>query len=126
MFDKEALLKTLDKLSFPKKEYWVVAGGAMVLHGFRSQTKDIDIGCTTHLADVLQQQGYKTIWLDDGTRRIEYSKQIEIFENWLEDKAILVNNVPVVSVEGLIHMKRKLGRKKDIEDIQLIERLKKN
>ena len=36
MFDKKSLLRRLQELPFSKNEYWVVAGGAMVLHGFRT------------------------------------------------------------------------------------------
>ena len=43
MFDKKSLLRRLQELPFSKNEYWVVAGGAMVLHGFRTQTHDIDL-----------------------------------------------------------------------------------
>ena len=58
MFDKHSLRQRLSELPFSKTEYWVVAGGAMVLHGFRPQTQDIDLGCSTSLADQLEQQGY--------------------------------------------------------------------
>ena len=58
MFDQSSLLQQLQALPFSHKEYWVVAGGAMVLHGFRPQTQDIDLGCSTLLADELEQQVY--------------------------------------------------------------------
>ena len=45
-FDKPSLIQRVRGLAFPDKEYWVVAGGAMVLHGFRPQTHDIDLGCS--------------------------------------------------------------------------------
>ncbi len=70
MYDKHSLIQRLKELSFPEGEYWVVAGGAMVLHGF------------------------------------------EIFENWLEGTVEVISGVPVVSVDGLIQMKKKLGREK--------------
>lgn len=57
MFDKLSLLQRLQELSFSETEYWVVAGSAMVLHGFRPHTHDIDLGCSTRLADKLEQQG---------------------------------------------------------------------
>ncbi len=120
MYDKEALIQCLKKLSFPEKEYWVVGGGAMVLHGFRPQTRDIDLGCSTLLADKLEQQGYPVSRCDDGTRKILYFEDIEIFENWLEGTVELVSGVPVVCLDGLIQMKNKLGREKDIADIALI------
>lgn len=122
MFEKESLIRRLKELPFPEKEYWVVAGGAMVLHGFRPQTHDIDLGCGTLLADQLERQGYPVSLCDDGTRKISYSADIEIFENWLEGTVETVSGIPVVSVDGLIQMKRKLGREKDLADIALIKK----
>ncbi len=126
MFEKLSLLRRLRKLPFSEKEYWVVAGGAMVLHGFRPQTRDIDLGCTTLLANKLEQQGYAVSYCEDGTRKILYSENIEIFENWIEDTVEIIGGVPVVSIDGLIEMKKKLGRQKDLEDIALIEKIRKN
>lgn len=126
MFEKLSLLRRLRKLPFSEKEYWVVAGGAMVLHGFRPQTRDIDLGCTALLADKLERQGYAVSYCEDGTRKILYSENIEIFENWIEDTVEIIGGVPVVSIDGLIEMKKKLGREKDLEDIALIENVRKN
>ena len=126
MFEKLSLLRRLRKLPFSEKEYWVVAGGAMVLHGFRPQTRDIDLGCTTLLANKLEQQGYAVSYCEDGTRKILYSENIEIFENWIEDTVEIIGGVPVVSIDGLIEMKKKLGRQKYLEDIALIEKIRKN
>lgn len=123
MFDKHSLLQQLHKLTFPEKEYWVIAGSAMVLHGFRPQTHDIDLGCSTLLADILEQQGYAVSLCKDGTRKILYSENIEIFENWIEDTVVFISGVPVVSVNGLIQMKKNLGREKDLTDIALIEKV---
>lgn len=121
MFDKQSLIRRLKELSFPEEEYWVVAGGAMVLHGFRTQTRDIDLGCSTFLADRLEEQGYYVSHCDDGTRKILYSEDIEIFENWLEGTVEVISGIPVVCVDGLIQMKKKLGREKDLLDIALIK-----
>ena len=60
---------------------------------------------------------------DDGTRKILYSENVEIFENWIEDTVEIIGGIPVVSVDGLIQMKKKLGREKDLADIALIENL---
>lgn len=124
MFDKYSLLERLQELSFSEKEYWVVAGGAIVLHGFRPQTHDIDLGCSTLLADKLEQQGYAVTRCEDGTRRISYSENVEIFENWIEGTVEIISGVPVVCVDGLIQMKKKLGREKDLADIALIEKVR--
>ena len=126
MFDKYSLLQRLHKLDFPEKEYWVIAGSAMVLHGFRPQTHDIDLGCSTPLADKLERLGYAVSLCEDGTRKILYSEHIEIFENWIEDSVVTISGVPVVSVDGLIQMKKKLGREKDLADISLMEKVRNN
>ncbi|MCI9439236.1 MAG: hypothetical protein HFH85_19215 [Lachnospiraceae bacterium] len=123
MFDKYSLLRRLQELPFSEQEYWVIAGSAMVLHGFRSQTHDIDLGCSTLLADILEQQGYTVSRYEDGTRKILYSEDVEIFENWIEGTVEIISGVPVVCVDGLIRMKKKLGRDKDLTDIALIEKV---
>ncbi len=122
MFDKQSLIQRIKALPFPETEYWVVAGGAMVLHGFRPLTHDIDLGCSTFLADELERKGYPVSCGDDGTRKIRYSEDIEIFENWLEGAVENISGVRVVSVDGLIKMKKKLGREKDFADIALIKK----
>lgn len=122
VFDKPSLIQRVRELAFPDKEYWVVAGGAMVLHGFRPQTHDIDLGCSTLLADQLERQGYAVTRCADGSRKIVYADDVELFENWLEGTVESIGGVPVVSVDGLIEMKRKLGREKDLADIALIEK----
>lgn len=124
MFDKYSLLRRLQELSFSEQEYWVIAGSAMVLHGFRAQTHDIDLGCSTLLADKLEQQGYTVSRYEDGTRKILYSEDVEIFENWVEGTVEIISGVPVVCVDGLIRMKKKLGRDKDLTDIALIEKVR--
>ena len=48
------------------------------------------------------------------------SEDVEIFENWLEDRVERFEGIPVISIQGLIWMKRALGREKDFRDIQLI------
>lgn len=122
MFDKQSLIQRIKALPFPETEYWVMAGGAMVLHGFRPLTHDIDLGCSTLLADELEREGYPVLRCDDGSRKIRYSEDIEIFENWLEGTVEIISGVRVVSVDGLIKMKKKLGREKDFADIALIEK----
>ena len=125
MYNRQALLQRLQELSFPEKEYWVVAGGAMVLHGFRPYTRDIDLGCSTLLADTLERQGCAVSRCEDGTRKIVYSEDVEIFENWLEGTVEIIGGVPVVGVDGLVQMKKKLGREKDLADIAYMEELRK-
>ena len=62
----------------------------------------------------------------DGSRKIVYADDVELFENWLDGTVERVSGVPVVSVDGLIMMKQKLGREKDMRDIALIQQAREN
>ena len=101
MLDKLEIIHLLKEAAFDSREYWVTSGAAMVLYGIRDRTRDIDLGCTSQMADKLEKEGYSA-------------------ENWLEDRAVLLEGLPVVSLDGLIRMKETLGREKDRQDILLI------
>lgn len=120
MLNKQEIICLLKEAAFDINEYWVTSGAAMVLYGIKDMTRDIDLGCTSQMADKLENKGYYVEVLGDGSRRIVFSKTIEIFENWVEDKVILFDGLPIVSIDGMIKMKEKLGREKDLEDILLI------
>lgn len=124
MLDKSQIIAALHRAGFDANHYWVVAGAAMVLHGVKEYTRDIDLGCDSEMADKLQETGCKTVVLEDGGRRIEYGGGIELFENWREGCVERIDSLPVVSLEGIILMKRRLGREKDLQDIQLIQEYK--
>ncbi|MBR3769930.1 MAG: hypothetical protein IKL06_05300 [Lachnospiraceae bacterium] len=119
--NKNDIINRLEDLNFDKSGYWVLAGSAMVLHGIRPETHDIDMGCTKEFADELETEGYPTVVMPDGTRRITYAEDVEIFEDWIFDRVVFVDEIPVISLEGLLEMKRSLGREKDMRDVQMIE-----
>jgi len=117
---KADIIARLNDLGFDKNEYWALAGTAMALYGLREETHDIDLGCSAKLADELQKR-YPTTVLADGTRKIIISPDIEIFEAWLYDKVVRVDDIPVISLPGLLTLKKTLNREKDQADIQKIE-----
>ena len=116
------ILERLRALDWPADEYWLVAGGAMVLYGLRAETHDLDLGCTTARADALEAAGVPFEEMSDGSGRwFSVSGDVEVFENWLMDRVELVDGVPVVSLKGLREMKRALGREKDLRDVARID-----
>jgi len=121
--NKDDIITRLKVLDFDPKEYWVITGSAMVLQGVKTETSDIDLGCTRSLADSLEKSGYRTIYLEDGTRKIVIDADVEIFEDWLYDKVEIIDDIPVMSLRGIIEMKSSLGREKDYADIALIKSL---
>jgi len=118
--NKQDILQVLSEFPYDRKEYWVITGGAMVLYGFREQTGDIDLGCSKSMADQLEADGFLLRKTESGKRRFQFGKNIEIFEEWLLDSAVTVEGFQVISVKGLLEMKKELGREKDLKDIELI------
>ena len=118
---KNDVLAALRAFPYDPAEYWLITGGAMVVYGFRGETGDVDLGCTSLLADRLEKDGYLYKTLPDGSRQFKYGEDIEIFENWLCGGTAEVEGFRVITPEGLIEMKRALGREKDLWDVSLIE-----
>lgn len=118
---RDDVIQIVNDLEFDKNDFWVVAGSAMCLYGLRAETNDVDLGCTTHLADMLEEKGYQAIRYSDGSRKYDFNEHVEIFENFLFDRSEIVDGIPVISIQGLLEMKRFLGREKDLEDAKKIE-----
>lgn len=114
------IIERLRAFPYDAADYWVVAGAAMVLYGIRDECADIDLGCSSALADRLEAEAYPHRITPDGNRWFQYGEKMELFENWLYDKVLTIDGCPVISPEGLFAMKQALGREKDLADLSLI------
>ena len=119
--DKSEIVKKLNAFPYSKEDYWVLTGAAMVLYGIKEQTSDIDLGCNQKMADVLEHDGYFFKRTENGNRHFKYGDCIEVFENWINDTVTFVENIQVITVTGLVEIKKELGREKDYKDIELIK-----
>ena len=117
---KADILAALKNFPYDRGDYRVVTGGAMVLYGLREDTHDIDLGCTSKMADRLEAEGYLHQVMPDGNRWFRLDKDTEVFENWLYGAPVMIDGIPVISLSGLLEMKQKLGREKDLRDMELI------
>ena len=124
MLNKEKIIKLLKEANFDLNEYWINTGAALVLYGVKEETQDIDIGCSTRMIDELVSRGHEAIKLSDGTRKIAYSKEIDLFEKWEKRDVEIVCGFPLITLDGIIETKKRLGRVKDYNDIKLIEEFK--
>lgn len=122
--NKQDIIGRLKDFPYSRDEYWVITGSAMVLYGIREQTHDIDMGCTSAMADQLVADGYSYQLAESGNRKFNYGDDIEIFENWKCGSIEHIEGIPVLSLDGLIEMKQELGREKDLKDIALIKDFK--
>lgn len=116
------IIERLRDFPYPRSEYWIITGGAMVLYGIREETGDVDMGCTSAMADCLEAEGHPSKRMANGNRSFQIGDEIEIFENWLCGTVVRLDGIPVISIDGLVEIKRQLGREKDLRDIELIER----
>ena len=114
------ILERLRAFPYDRDEYWVITGSAMVLYGIKEQAGDIDLGCSVKMADLLESDGYLYGRTKDGNRWFRVGESIEVFESWLCDSVMEIEGFQVISVNGLIEMKTKIGREKDMRDIGLI------
>lgn len=118
--NKQEILQKLQSLGLPQEDYWLITGSAMVLHGVKRETRDIDLGCSKRLADRLEADGFPVERMPDGSRKFTLGSDIEIFEEWLFDRVEAAGGFPVISLKGLIMMKESLNREKDRADIAAI------
>lgn len=117
---RDEVIQKMKATGFPPEEYWIQAGAAMLLHGLREQTHDIDIGCSPALMERIRAMGCPYELLPDGHKKYAVTEDIEASENWASGTVTLIDGLPVVSLEDVIRLKESLGREKDIRDIARI------
>ena len=123
--DKASIILKLKTLGFDTNEYWVIAGAALVLHGLRKETADIDLACTKELFNSLLFRGYVCEKNELGYRKISLEEDIEVFEEWHVEGIVFIEGIPTASLNGIKEMKIQMGRDKDLQDIRLIDDVQK-
>ena len=115
--DKNLILKELRSISLPVEKYWVVMGAALVLHGVKETTQDIDIGCNLELFTDLLARGYELKLSHSGKKKISIKENVNIYYEWEIKGYVIIDSIQVEDLDGIINDKRKLGRDKDMDDI---------
>lgn len=126
MLYKEDIVKILKDMNLPEKEYWISSGSALVIHGVRDTTGDIDLGCTASLFEDFLNKGCTYRVSMNDIRIAQIDDTVEILENWFVDEIVYIDGLPVASLESIKKQKAELGREKDIRDIRLIDEYIKN
>lgn len=125
------MLNELDKLNLPLGEYVIVSSGALAVRGIR-EARDLDI----IVSDRLWKQLSKNcpVKKEHGIEKIDVKSDIiEILGEGsaFRDPAIasfdeliktadIIENHPYINLELLKKFKAKMGREKDLKDIELI------
>lgn len=122
MMTRDDFIRRLNNSQLDKSQYVVTAGGSLLLHGIREETHDIDLSCTSSLADELEAKGFSTTVTANGHRRIEIAEDFEIYEDISLPNFIIIDGIPAMTIDEVIAMKKQLGREKDFRDLELIEK----
>jgi hypothetical protein len=126
MLGREDIIKMIKDMELPLNEYWITSGAGLVIHGVKETTNDIDLGCTTNLVELFLKKGCKYTVEKDNSRIVQINDTIEILENWFVDEIVIIDGLPVGSLESIKKQKAQLGREKDIKDIKIIDDYIKN
>ncbi|MEI6843008.1 MAG: hypothetical protein WCK48_00640 [bacterium] len=130
--DFSTQLSNLKKLNLSAGQFLVVSSGALAVRGIR-EAKDIDVVVTQELWDelitkypVVSQSGVDRVVLPDDIEIL--SPHQSVFGNSeivpLEEMfghADTFHGVKFINLEHLKKIKLKLGREKDMKDIELID-----
>ncbi len=120
MLNKQEILKQLKQLDLAPEQYCVMTGAGLVLYGVKPQTQDIDLGCTEEQFNELLKRGYRC-QEKKGNLCILIEDSIEIYRNWLPEKTVYIDGIPVADIACIRDYKRSLRREKDLKDLDLIE-----
>lgn len=122
--NKQEMIEILKAEGLDKKDCVVVMGGALLLHGLREESHDIDINVSQETYQSFLDRGYETDLNAIGRHRIlvmNGENEIEIFDDGIaEVEYEEIDGVYVQTLESILNWKRILNREKDQKDIEVI------
>lgn len=125
MLNKEKILDILNYYNLPKDEFIIISGASMVLQEIKEKTSDIDIAVSENLYNYLinnykcklekiLENGAKVWFIDKINFSTNYYKSVDY---------IYFDEFKIQSIESILKLKKELNRKKDLNDISLLERI---
>lgn len=100
-------------------EVIVGAGGALLMHGLRKETNDIDVGVTKKVFDTFNHLPSHLF----GTTLVLECQDLLIDIHEHDDMSgVLIDGVYVYTLERLLKFKLKLNRPKDQKDIKALKK----
>lgn len=132
--NKELFMKLLNRwfveMEIEAKDCHVSHGGAMLMHGLRESTQDIDLTVNKRVWDKFVELGFEVKNLPDcglvkGISLISVTENIDIHLSDVDysGKLLLENNIYFRDLNTTLNDKILLGRKKDEKDIILLKSL---
>lgn len=128
MLSREDVIRIVNDLNLPKDKYVVTSGSAMVLHGLREKTNDVDITVDKELFEYYENMGHYVQYhkLNDNRTCIlidlTYDVQIIKAEEIPSEYVTVIDGIPTQTVEHLLEFKLGLNRDKDQNDIKVLKK----
>ena len=125
---KMEFLNLLEKLHFPKDEYYVLSGASLVLRGIRKEANDLDLCISEELFNEIKDK-YN---LAEGNKNecgfYKINDNLEIVVNKKEDfKMEIGEKYNLEDLQTILDFKIKRNKPKDQKDIENIKKhLEKN
>lgn len=120
---KEEFMNLVDSLNLDNKDYCIISGGALLLHGLKESTHDVDIYVNENGFNKLNNQ-FKIEKTDDNKYKVK--ENVECFlrdDEYLEKERVVVNGYSLQSLEKILELKLELNREKDLEDIKALRKV---
>ena len=121
--NKKEIIEILRKYNFDQNKYVVIAGAAMVLHGLKETTSDIDLSVgEEYLKSLFENYNCQFEKENEYGKKVYYIDDIiDIGVSYMPTKIEMIDDIPVSSVEDIIKLKKHLNREKDKLDLEKIK-----
>ena len=123
--DRKEIIEKLKKYDLDCKRYLVISGTAMVIHGIKEETPDIDIAVSPSLEEEMLED-YLAILEhtnpDDGLFAYIIDNELNFGQKYYSEEKEYIEGLPVQRIEDILKLKAKLNRPKDEQDIKLIKK----
>ena len=120
--NKIELLNLLEKLNFPKDEYYVLSGASLVLRGIKEEAKDLDLCISDELFEQIKEKYNLTDDMKNECGFYKINDNLEIVVNKKEDfKMEIGERYNLEDLQTILNFKLKRNLSKDKKDIANIK-----
>ena len=125
--NKRSTVEMVHRLGLKRGSYVVIGGAVLEVLDLR-ETSDVDIVVSDEVYAHYRDEKKWEEYVQDNGKKVLSHEGYNIMHTWmgsslkhLSHHAFVIDKVTFMSVDELIEAKRHLGRKKDLEDIMLLE-----
>lgn len=120
--NKKEIIDILKKYDLDQDKYIVIAGAAMVMHGLKEKTSDIDLSVSEeYLEYLIKNKNCKFLKENEYGKKVYHIDDvIDIGVSYIPKNKDIINDIPVSSIYDIIELKKYLNREKDKLDLEKI------